>query len=74
MIESLESESLAALDLSFATGLAPAAVLNLARSRTGLVRCNLRGAKLMSCEVYNEVGALMHERSDLSSARGGAAE
>ena len=65
-----EGGLLAALDLSFATGLAPAAVLELARSRASLMRCNLRGAKAMSCEVYNDVGALMHERNGLSASGG----
>ena len=55
---------LSALDVGFATGLASEAVQQLMRGRAQLLtRCSLRGAKTVSCEVYNEVAKLMHERN-----------
>lgn len=54
---------LSALDVGFATGLASEAVQHLMRGRAQLTRCSLRGAKTLTCGVYNEVVQLMHERN-----------
>lgn len=54
--------SLAAVDFAFASGLCDAVLLRLMRDCPALTRCNLRGAKGVGTQAYNEAACLMLER------------
>lgn len=54
---------LKALDLGFSTNLDSAAVREFVQSHPAVGRCNLRAARGVSADVYNEVGWLMQARS-----------
>ena len=57
-------ESLAALDLGFATGLTDdEALRRVVGACSHLTRCSLRGAKRVSGDLYNHIVGLMQQRS-----------
>ena len=60
--------SLTALDLGFTSAIHSHAVHVFARSRPGLLRCNLRAAAEISATVYNDVGQLMLARAANATA------
>jgi len=63
---------LEAVDLAFCTGLPeePTLLLQLVEACPRLARCNLRGAKTVSCDAYNAIGRELQARQQ----RGGRGE